>query len=124
MPTLVRGEGVKRCVQCGWARGHAPSCTALSPEAEAFIEAVDKALRGEAEALRAPMAWCSARTSKRCLASGNRIGGAISGPAPVDDLRLCVSCHQHACPPCSVELPDGEWECKPCARRDVHGEAS
>lgn len=75
-------------------------------------------------------AWCSARESKRCLADQGlkREGptGSVEthGPALVTDLRLCVSCKTYACPPCSVELPDGTWECKPCARRDVRGEAS
>ena len=33
-----------RCHVCGWARGHAPSCTVLPPASEEFVAAVAKML--------------------------------------------------------------------------------
>lgn len=44
-----------RCEVCGWASGHAPSCTALTPEQEAFVEAVSESLLMELEQRRADM---------------------------------------------------------------------
>ena len=74
--------------------------------------------------MSAPAAWCSARTSKQCradsgLATTGAAGTVETKPAPVTELRCCVSCHTYACQPCSIELSNGEWECRPCAQADV-----